>query len=92
MNWVEYLENELVIINKTIDTIKKYEDKFQSHAYNTLMSKYQALNVIIMLSRSCDKDEKCFEKVCKRICETTHDESIAMTEYSQYILKTPREK
>lgn len=92
MNWVEYLENELVIVNKTMDTIKKYEDKFQSHANNTLMAKYQALKIIIKISRSYDKDEKCFEKVCKRICETTHDESIALAEYSQYILKMPREK
>lgn len=92
MNWVDYLKNELLILNHTIDTIKKYEVKYQCHAHNTLMGKFQALSIMILFSESYLDDNECFEKVCKRICETTSYESISLSEYSEYILKMPREK
>ena len=88
------IENEIESINDTIntiyyDTIKKYEVKYQCHAHNTLMGKFQALSIMILFSESYLDDNECFEKVCKRICETTSYESISLSEYSQYILKMP---
>lgn len=89
MNWVEYLKYELEIVNKTMSTIEKYDEKFVYHSRNLLMGKFYALNIMLLFAEKND-DNVCFEKVCKRICESTYHESIAITEYSQYILKMPR--